>query len=96
MLFSMRWDNRFTLPAESEGATLHDTRHFMSLDWFPVCNLQNNNISMITDETFCRGDTSYYIRTNMHQVRLDGNPIQLQKYPNSFICLQSLPVGWNH
>uniref|UniRef100_A0A3Q3X844 Mimecan n=1 Tax=Mola mola TaxID=94237 RepID=A0A3Q3X844_MOLML len=61
-----------------------------------VVHLHNNNISMITDETFCRGDTSYYIRTNMHQVRLDGNPIQLQKYPNSFICLQSLPVGWNH
>lgn len=56
--------------------------------------LQNNKISSITDHTFCQGNSSYYIRTNMDQVRLDGNPVKLWEYPNSFICLHSLPVGW--
>ncbi|XP_036961619.1 osteoglycin, paralog b isoform X2 [Acanthopagrus latus] len=59
-----------------------------------IVHLQNNKISAITDETFCKGNTSYYIRTNMYQVRLDGNPIQLSKHPNSFICLETLPIGW--
>ncbi|KAG7228203.1 hypothetical protein INR49_013366 [Caranx melampygus] len=59
-----------------------------------VVHLHNNKISTITDETFCKGNTSYYIRENMDQVRLDGNPIQLSLHPNSFICLQTLPVGW--
>ncbi|KAM8829915.1 mimecan-like [Synchiropus picturatus] len=57
-------------------------------------HLQNNKITTITDETFCRGNNSHYIRTNLYEVRLDGNPLQLSKYPNSFICLQTLPVGW--
>ncbi|CAK6957391.1 osteoglycin%2C paralog b [Scomber scombrus] len=57
-------------------------------------HLHNNKIAKITDETFCKGNTSYYIRTNMDEVRLDGNPVMLSKYPNSFICLQFLPIGW--
>lgn len=59
-----------------------------------VVHLHNNKISSITDQTFCKGNSSYYIRPNMDQVRLDGNPIRLGDYPNSFICLHSLPVGW--
>ncbi|XP_004546116.1 osteoglycin, paralog b isoform X1 [Maylandia zebra] len=59
-----------------------------------VVHLHNNNISTITDETFCKGNTSHYIRTNMYEVRLDGNPLKLSEHPNSFICLQSLPIGW--
>lgn len=59
-----------------------------------LVHLHNNKISTITDETFCKGNTSYYIRSNMYEVRLDGNPIVLSKHPNSFICLQSLPIGW--
>ncbi|XP_054642305.1 osteoglycin, paralog b [Dunckerocampus dactyliophorus] len=57
-------------------------------------HLHNNRIMTITDETFCQGNTSYYIRSNMHEVRLDGNPIMLWKHPYSFICLHSLPIGW--
>nr|XP_061802673.1 mimecan-like [Nerophis lumbriciformis] len=56
-------------------------------------HLHNNKIKTMTDETFCQGNTSYYIRANMHEVRLDGNPIQLWKYPFSFICLHNLPIG---
>ncbi|XP_070695591.1 osteoglycin, paralog b [Pempheris klunzingeri] len=59
-----------------------------------VVHMHNNKISTITDQTFCKGNSSYYIRTNMDEVRLDGNPIMLSKHPNSFICLQSLPIGW--
>ncbi|KAM9351318.1 osteoglycin, paralog b [Symphorus nematophorus] len=59
-----------------------------------VVHLHNNRISTITDETFCKGNTSYYIRPNMDEVRLDGNPLRLSEHPNSFICLQSLPIGW--
>ncbi|XP_028264742.1 osteoglycin, paralog b [Parambassis ranga] len=59
-----------------------------------VVHLHNNKIASITDETFCKGNTSYYIRTNMEEVRLDGNPIKLSQHPNSFICLLSLPIGW--
>ncbi|XP_045912345.1 mimecan-like [Micropterus dolomieu] len=59
-----------------------------------VVHLHNNKILTITDETFCKGNTSHYIRTNMNEVRLDGNPIMLSKHPDSFICLQSLPIGW--
>ncbi|KAF1390341.1 hypothetical protein PFLUV_G00057050 [Perca fluviatilis] len=56
-------------------------------------HLHNNNISTVTDETFCKGN-SHYIRTNLDELRLDGNPVVLSKHPNSFICLQSLPIGW--
>ncbi|XP_047448718.1 osteoglycin, paralog b [Mugil cephalus] len=59
-----------------------------------VVHLHNNKISKITDETFCKGNTSHYIRTNMGEVRLDGNPVKLSQYPNSFICLEYLPIGW--
>lgn len=58
--------------------------------------LQNNKIATITDETFCQGNSSHYIRTNMYEVRLDGNPIQLSSHPESFICLESLPIGWDN
>ncbi|XP_044067805.1 osteoglycin, paralog b [Siniperca chuatsi] len=58
-----------------------------------VVHLHNNQIITITDKTFCKGNTSHYIRTNMHEVRLDGNPLVLSKHPDSFICLQSLPIG---
>ncbi|XP_056129670.1 osteoglycin, paralog b [Lampris incognitus] len=58
-----------------------------------IVHLNNNNITTLTDETFCKGNSTYYIRTNMEEVRLDGNPLVLGQYPNSFICLRALPVG---
>ncbi|KAK5894851.1 hypothetical protein CesoFtcFv8_011499 [Champsocephalus esox] len=61
-----------------------------------VVHLHNNKISTVTDETFCRGNSSYYIRTNMDEVRLDRNPVVLSEHPDSFICLQALPIGWYH
>ncbi|XP_061114899.1 osteoglycin, paralog b isoform X3 [Conger conger] len=58
-----------------------------------VVHLQNNNITAITDMTFCKGNTTRYLRTKMDVVRLDGNPVGLGVYPNSFICLRTLPIG---
>lgn len=56
-------------------------------------SMQNNNITTLTDETFCKGNDTHYIRYNMQEVRLDGNPVILAQHPNSFICLKSLPIG---
>ncbi|XP_041945215.1 osteoglycin, paralog a [Alosa sapidissima] len=61
-----------------------------------ILHLQNNNISSISDDTFCKGNNTYYIRPNMNEIRLDGNPVNLAQYPNSFTCLKSLPIGRYH
>ncbi|KAJ8400892.1 hypothetical protein AAFF_G00392460 [Aldrovandia affinis] len=58
-----------------------------------IVHLQNNNITTISDDTFCKGDNTYYIRPNMNEIRLDGNPVILANYPNSFTCLSALPIG---
>ncbi|KAJ3586097.1 hypothetical protein NHX12_012498 [Muraenolepis orangiensis] len=58
-----------------------------------VVHLNNNNINTLTDETFCKGNTSRYIRSTMEEVRLDGNPLVLAEHPNSFICLLNYPTG---
>ncbi|XP_029912311.1 osteoglycin, paralog b [Myripristis murdjan] len=58
-----------------------------------IVHLHNNNITTMTDQTFCKGNSSHYIRSNMEEVRLDGNPLVLAKHPNSFICLRALPIG---
>ncbi|TRY93935.1 hypothetical protein DNTS_035535 [Danionella cerebrum] len=58
-----------------------------------VVHLHNNNITSLTDDTFCRGNGTRYIRYNMQEVRMDGNPITLAQHPNSFTCLKSLPIG---
>ncbi|XP_012675401.2 osteoglycin, paralog a [Clupea harengus] len=58
-----------------------------------VLHLQVNNISSVSDDTFCKGNNTYYIRPNMNEIRMDGNPVVLAQYPNSFTCLKTLPIG---
>lgn len=58
-----------------------------------VIHLQFNNITSITDDTFCKANDTRYIRNHIEEIRLEGNPIILGKHPNSFICLKRLPVG---
>ncbi|XP_068453688.1 mimecan-like [Clinocottus analis] len=58
-----------------------------------VVHLHNNRIWTVTDQTFCRGNSSRYIRSNMEEVRLDGNPVALSLHPDSFVCLPALPIG---
>ncbi|XP_019746687.1 mimecan-like [Hippocampus comes] len=59
-----------------------------------IVHLHNNNINKITETTFCQRNNPHYIRRNLRELRLDGNPIQLWKHPNSFNCLLTLPIGW--
>ncbi|KAM6981637.1 mimecan-like [Tautogolabrus adspersus] len=61
-----------------------------------VVHLHNNKIATITDETFCQGNSSHYIRPNMYEAKLDGNPIKFSNHPASFICMQTIPTGWNN
>ncbi|KAJ7316774.1 hypothetical protein JRQ81_002936 [Phrynocephalus forsythii] len=59
-----------------------------------VLHLQYNNITSITDETFCKGNNqTRYVRQRMDEIRMEGNPVMLGKYPNAYICLKTLPIG---
>ncbi|XP_069499973.1 mimecan [Ambystoma mexicanum] len=58
-----------------------------------ILHLQFNNITSITDDTFCKSDNTRYVRTKMDEIRMEGNPVILGKYPNSFTCLKMLPIG---
>ncbi|XP_055983764.1 mimecan [Sorex fumeus] len=58
-----------------------------------VIHLQFNDITSITDDTFCKANDTRYIRDRIEEIRLEGNPIALGKHPNSFICLKRLPIG---
>uniref|UniRef100_A0A8C8SLE0 Mimecan n=1 Tax=Pelusios castaneus TaxID=367368 RepID=A0A8C8SLE0_9SAUR len=59
-----------------------------------ILHLQFNNITSITDETFCKANNNTrYVRERMDEIRMEGNPIILAKHPNAFSCLKSLPVG---
>ncbi|XP_068452045.1 osteoglycin, paralog a [Clinocottus analis] len=58
-----------------------------------ILHLQNNNITEVNVNTFCRSNDTYYLRPSLSEVRLDGNPVVLSKYPDSFTCMKVLPVG---
>ncbi|XP_072328748.1 osteoglycin, paralog a [Scyliorhinus torazame] len=62
-------------------------------DTIRVLHLQHNNISAITDNTFCKPQDSSYIRERLTEIRLEENPVNLAEYPNSYICLRRLPIG---
>ncbi|KAK2892778.1 hypothetical protein Q8A67_012766 [Cirrhinus molitorella] len=56
-------------------------------------HLQNNNIQMMHEDTFCNPHNLNYIRNALEDVRLDGNPINLSRTPQAYICLPRIPVG---
>ncbi|XP_053172524.1 osteoglycin, paralog a [Scomber japonicus] len=58
-----------------------------------ILHLQNNNITEVNTDTFCRSNDTYYLRPSLSEVRMDGNPVVLSKYPDSFTCMKVLPVG---
>uniref|UniRef100_A0A3Q4BFB5 Uncharacterized protein n=1 Tax=Mola mola TaxID=94237 RepID=A0A3Q4BFB5_MOLML len=58
-----------------------------------ILHLQNNNITDVNISTFCRSNDTYYLRPSLSEVRLDGNPVMLSKYPDSFTCMHVLPIG---
>lgn len=58
-----------------------------------ILHLQNNNISEVRLDTFCRSNDTFYLRPKLSEIRLDGNPVLLSKNPDTFTCLSVLPVG---
>lgn len=45
------------------------------------------------EDTFCDVKNLTYIRKALEDIRLDGNPINLSKTPQAYICLPRLPIG---
>ncbi|CAB1427761.1 unnamed protein product [Pleuronectes platessa] len=58
-----------------------------------ILHLQNNNITLVNKDTFCKSNDTYYLRLSLSEIRMDGNPVMLSKYPDSFTCMKVLPVG---
>ncbi|XP_017350256.2 epiphycan [Ictalurus punctatus] len=56
-------------------------------------HLQNNNIQMIHEDTFCKRNDLSYIRRALEDIRLDGNPVNLSRTPQAYVCLPRIPVG---
>ncbi|ELK02556.1 Epiphycan [Pteropus alecto] len=56
-------------------------------------HLQNNNILEMHEDTFCNVKNVTYIRKALEDIRLDGNPINLSKTPQAYMCLPRLPIG---
>ena len=54
---------------------------------------QNNNITEVNKDTFCKSNNTYYLRPSLREVRLDGNPVVLSTYADSFTCMKVLPLG---
>ncbi|MEQ2264940.1 hypothetical protein XENORESO_022169 [Xenotaenia resolanae] len=72
-----------------------------NIDYIPVplpdslrsLHLQHNNIQMMHEDTFCNLNNFNYIRNALEDIRLDGNPINLSKTPQAYICLPRIPIG---
>ncbi|XP_041709219.1 leucine-rich repeat protein soc-2 homolog [Coregonus clupeaformis] len=56
-------------------------------------HLQRNNIQMIHEDTFCNLKDFNYIRNALEDIRLDGNPINLSRTPQAYVCLPRVPIG---
>lgn len=56
-------------------------------------HLQDNNIQEMHEDTFCNVKDVSYVRRALEDIRLDGNPINLSKTPQAFMCLPRLPIG---
>ncbi|XP_019734798.1 opticin [Hippocampus comes] len=74
-----------------------------NLDYIPtplplnlkVLHLQGNNIQSLHEDTFCDSHDRYFIRRYLEDIRLDGNPLNINLFPQAYVCLPRLPVG-NH
>ncbi|XP_072311196.1 epiphycan [Eucyclogobius newberryi] len=72
-----------------------------TIDYIPVplpdslrsLHLQRNNIQMMIEDTFCNLKDFNYIRNALEDIRLDGNPINLSRTPQAYVCLPRIPIG---
>ncbi|XP_074531977.1 opticin isoform X2 [Halichoeres trimaculatus] len=58
-----------------------------------VLHLQNNNVQSLHEDTFCNRLDRNFIRRNLEDIRLDGNPLDINLFASSYTCLPRLPVG---
>lgn len=58
-----------------------------------VCSLQNNMIETMQRDAFCDAEEHRYTRRQLEDIRLDGNPINLSRFPSAYFCLPRLPTG---
>lgn len=58
-----------------------------------VLHLQNNNIQTLIEDTFCNQHDRHYIRRSLEDIRLDGNPLDVNLFARAYVCLPRLPVG---
>ncbi|XP_066528978.1 opticin [Hoplias malabaricus] len=65
-------------------------------DSLRVLHLQNNNIQSLNQDTFCNSHDINYIRSALEDIRLDGNPVDINLYARAYVCLPRLPVGTQH
>ncbi|KAF3690249.1 Mimecan Osteoglycin Corneal keratan sulfate proteoglycan 25 core protein [Channa argus] len=88
-------DNRLvklpTLPAKL--TSFNANHNFLKTKGVKANAFKNNNITEVNKETFCKSNNTYYLRLSLSEIRLDGNPAMLSKYPDSFTCMKVLPVG---
>lgn len=54
---------------------------------------QNNDILEMHEDTFCNVKNLTYVRKALEDIRLDGNPINLSRTPQAYMCLPRLPIG---
>ncbi|KAI5093566.1 opticin precursor [Silurus meridionalis] len=74
------------------------------LDYIPVplpeslrvLHLQNNNIQSLNEDTFCNSHDRSFIRKALEDIRLDGNPVDVNQYAQAYVCLPRVPVGKAH
>ncbi|XP_053572886.1 epiphycan [Bombina bombina] len=62
-------------------------------DTLQALHLQDNNIQEMHEDTFCKMKDLTYSRRALEDIRLDGNPINLSKTPQAYICLPRIPIG---
>lgn len=62
-------------------------------DSLRVLHLQNNNIQNLNQDTFCNSHDINYIRKALEDIRLDGNPVDVNQYAQAYVCLPRLPIG---
>lgn len=60
-----------------------------------VLHLQNNNIQSLHEDVFCNSHDLSFIRHHLEDIRLDGNPLNINLFPRAYSCLPRLPVGSN-
>ncbi|KAM6980676.1 opticin [Aplochiton taeniatus] len=58
-----------------------------------VLHLQNNNVHTLHEDTFCNSHDSNYIRRPLEDIRLDGNPLDINHFAHAYACLTRLPIG---